>query len=59
MFFSESYYLSATGLYLFVQRAKWTTSHIFLRHYVKTLISFWCFDGTPVLWGKLMQNDHS
>lgn len=25
---------------------------------MKALISFWCFDGTPVLWGKLMQNDH-
>lgn len=58
MFSSESYYLSATGLYLFVQRAKWTTSHIFLRYYMKTLISFRCFDGTLVLWGKLMQNDH-
>lgn len=25
---------------------------------MKALISFWCFDGVPVLWGKLMQNDH-
>lgn len=32
--------------YLFVWRAEWTTSHIFLRHDMKALISFCCFDET-------------